>query len=332
MIFELPDRFFLGAVILFKRGYIMANKTKKAMFTAAVAAMTFGGGYGLAKHSAKTEKEQLKSKVETAFNNQISANNKEMSAINTERYKLHLEAQHIIADMIRAQNDTANKQLDDFFPKAYKSFTKTEIAQLKEEFENSIPNHELYDLSQRDLAKWAINIDGDINTARAYMPYSEYHIVNTPIKYKALGVKRRALRKEWDKIKSELILDDGEERNFMNTVAVFAKGDTAKLYSYIMQDFAEYYNHKKNKIEYWEEEYERFPNGGMYNVSGYRTRIGKIGEIEFGFVPDFNLPEFKKQQKKLEIICKRLQELEKRELALQQTANLKTAVFEEFSR
>ena len=26
MIFELPDRFFLGAVILFKRGYIMADK------------------------------------------------------------------------------------------------------------------------------------------------------------------------------------------------------------------------------------------------------------------------------------------------------------------
>lgn len=308
----------------------MANKTKKAMFTAAVAAMTFGGGYGLAKHSAKTEKEQLKSKVETAFDNQISANNKEMSAINTERYKLHLEARQIIADMIQAQNDTANKQIDDFFTKAYKSFTKTEFAQLKEELENAV--HEKDDWSQKDLVKWAININGNINTARAYMPYSEYDIVDTPIKYKALGEKRRALRKEWDKILSGFIYDDGLEKDFINTVAVFAKGDTAKLYSYIMQDFAEYYNRKKNQIEYWEEAYEPQTGGSSVDKSGYRTRTGKIGEIEFGFVPDFDLPEFKKQQKKLEIICKGLQELEKRELALQQTANLKTAVFEEFSR
>ena len=54
----------------------MANKTKKALFSAAVAAMTFGAGFGVAKHSEKKEKEQLKEKVEITLDKQIKDNSK----------------------------------------------------------------------------------------------------------------------------------------------------------------------------------------------------------------------------------------------------------------
>lgn len=309
----------------------MANKTKKAMFTAAVAAMTFGGGYGLAKHN-KTDKEQLKAKVETVFDNQISANNKELSAIKTEKYNLHLDAQRVIADMIRTQNDTTSKQIDAFYSKAYKSFTKTEIAQLKEEWKNCALGFEFYERSQRSLVKWAINIDGDINTAQNYMPYAEYDLHDLPIKYKALGKKRRALRKEWDKIRVGFVHDGGEEKDFINSATVPAKGDAAKLYSYIMQDFAAYYNAQKNQIEYWQEKYEMPDGGGLIDISGYRTRTGEIREIGMGLMPNFSFPAFQKQQKKLESICKRLQELEKQEQQLQQTANMKKTIIADFSR
>ena len=56
----------------------MANKGKKILFGAAIAGMTFGGGFGLAKHNAKVEKEQLKkeyvSKINKIFDEQIKNN------------------------------------------------------------------------------------------------------------------------------------------------------------------------------------------------------------------------------------------------------------------
>lgn len=307
----------------------MANKVKKVLFGTAIAGMTFGGGFGLSKHNAKVEKEQLKTKVETAFDKQIKDNQKQLSEINEERSKLHHEALHVISSMIEQQNDTASKQMKTFYSKAIKSFTPKEIEQLKEEWENCTNEETNWD--EISLVKWAINIDGDTNTANNFSPHSEYDVIDAKIKYPKLGVKRRALRKEWDNIK--FIRDDESEKAFISNTFVHTNDkNTAKLYSYIMQDFAEYYNRKHNKIEYWEEKYDPLPGGGSIDVSGYRTRTGHINDIEEGIIPNFSLIAFKQYKKELDKICARLQELDTQEKQLQQIPNLKKTIVADFSR
>ena len=303
----------------------MANKTKKALFSAAVAAMTFGAGFGVAKHSEKKEKEQLKEKVEITFDKQIKDNSKQLPEISAEKLELHREAKHIIYSMIEQQNDTASKQHRVFFSKAYKSFSKKEIAQLNEEMSNCtdgfITEVMSYSGDTYSLVKWAVSIDDDVNTPHDYFDNPEFDVYTKMVKYPELAKKRRMLKNEYKQIK--FVHKDGDEKEFINDVTVPAIGDAAKLYSYIMQHFAAYYNAQENEIRYWYED---------GNESYYGTRIGNISEFPSGKVPNFTLPAFKQQQKKLENICKRLQELEERELLLQQTSDLKTAVFADFSR
>ena len=307
----------------------MANKVKKVLFGAAIAGMGFGGGFGLSKHNAKVEKEQLKTKVETTFDKQIKDNQKQLSEINAEKSKLHWNAQEVISSMIEQQNDTASKQMKTFYSKAIKSFTPKEIEQLKEEWENC--TNEEMNWDEISLVKWAINIDGDTNTANNFSPNSEYDITDAKIKYPKLGVKRRALRKEWDNIK--FIRDYESEKAFISNTFVHTNDkNTAKLYSYIMPDFAEYYNRKHNKIEYWKEEHEPLPTGGSVHVSGYRTRTGHIEGIEEGIIPNFDLIAFKKHKKELDKICARLKELDTQEQQLQQASNLKKTIVADFSR
>ena len=306
--------------------FLMENKIKKILFTTTVSAITFGGGYLVAKHNAKIEKEQLKTQIEKIFDNQIISNKGQLSAIQSEKNELHNITKDIITTAIKEQNNMSSKQQDAFYRKAIKSFTKEEIKQLNDEWKNCGGK---YDIWYADLlVKWAININGNKNTASDFSKNSKNNLTDTPIKYKNLGIKRRALRTEWDNI--QFVRDNNDEQDFISSVFIRTENkDAAQFYSYIMQDFIEYYNNKHNEIEYPKDENHKINNN---DISEHETRMGHIHEIPNGMIPNFNLSAFKKHQKNFDKICTRLQELEKQEKQIQITQNLKKTVIASFSR
>ena len=298
---------------------IKNNKIKKALFTAAVTSMSIVGGAGLTKHHAKAEKEQLKAKVETSFDTQIKLNNNQLAEITAERDSLHYEARHIVESMIYDQNDMASKQLKSFYSKAKKSFTKTEIEQLKEEWRICSGGEEYLFLGD-DLVNWAINIDGNRNMAHNFRPHAEGDLTDAPIKYKALGAKRTALKKEFEAIR--FVYDDSKEEDFVRSMITYTDNKDADFYSVIIDDIVNYYNSKEVKVDCWDE---------YYNMP--TTRVCYISKEDIaGGVPDFRLVVFKKYKSKIDTICKRLHELDKQEKQLQQARNLKKTIMADFPR
>lgn len=299
------------------------TKAKKFLFGTAIAGMTFGGGFGLAKHQSNTEKEMQKkeivSKVQNNFDAQINTNRDKLSEINREKSHLHATAGKIISDMINQQNDTVNKQISALEAKILKSFSSKEIKQIKEELDSCF-----YGEYPGVIDLWPIlAVDEKVNLA--YDIAGEYNTQNKPFIYPELGAKRYKFRQEYDSLYNNFIGNTSTEQEFIKSFTVRASADSAKFYSYIMQDFADYYNSLENSIRYWDED-----------ALIERARIGEIEnlnkEIKQGQIPNFGLIGFKKHKAELDKICARFQELEKEEKQLQQISNLKNTIMADLSR